>query len=63
MDVDEIEQRLVGTAVFTTCGAQIDWIGRLSDHDGRLDGTYCSRAKAATVREKLRANDSQYRDL
>lgn len=61
-DFNSIESRLISTKVFLNAHG-VDLITRLSSQDGKLDGSYCSRAKDATVRLNLRFNDKRYLDL
>ena len=60
-DFDAIEQALMSTAVFKTCGHSIALIQRLSSRDLPLDGTYCSRSRAAAIKNHFRFNDKRYK--
>ena len=61
-DLDAVEKEMLQTDVFTSCG-QIDLIGRLSDNDGRLTGSYCSEARKQTIQNELAFNDARYLEI
>ena len=57
--LDEVEQRLLATAVFRKCSL-VDALGKLSNFDPVLTGRYCTQAKLATMQYKLKHNDPRY---
>jgi len=62
-DMDAIERKMMSTEVYKTCGHNVELIRKLSTMDGPLDGTYCSRALAATKSMDLIFNDKRYENL
>ena len=63
-DLDVLEQSLMDTEVYNIGKVgNIELLHALSTKDGSLDGSYCSRAEAATVKYNLKFNDAQYKHL
>ena len=60
-DMDEIEQELVATQVYNTCGSSIELIRKLSDSDLPFDGGYCSRSLKAAITHRFAFNDKSYK--
>ena len=51
-DLDDIEQKLMASRVFKTCGENIKYTQRMSQMDAVVDGSYCSRSVKATAERK-----------
>ena len=63
-DLDVLEQSLMDTEVYNIGKVgKMELLHALSTKDGSFDGSYCSRAEAATVKYNLKFNDAQYKHL
>eukprot|EP00729_Bicosta_minor_P015504 gene15504-32885_t len=61
-NIAEVEQALLATKIFKTCGYQIKLMHELSNRDGELDGTYCTRSTAAAIKHGFIFNDHRYKN-
>ena len=61
-DLSSIEKQLMRTEVYRNATG-VEHLMRLSSRDQVFDGSYCDRAKNATIRSKLAFNDRRYADV
>ena len=62
LDLSSAEKQLMQTDVYTNASG-VDMLKRLSTADQMFDGSYCDRAKEATIRLRLKFNDKRYLDI
>ena len=61
-DLSSLEKQLMRTEVYRNANGT-DMLKRLSTADQFFDGSYCDRAKKATIRLKLVLNDYRYLEI
>ena len=62
LDLSSVEKQLMQTDVYKKASG-VDMVKRLSTADQMFDGSYCDRAKEATIRLRLKFNDKRYLDI
>ena len=62
VDLSRVEKQLMQTEVYKKASG-VDMLKRLSTVDQMYDGSYCDRAKEATIRLRLKFNDKRYLDV
>ena len=62
LDLSSVEKQLMQTEVYKKASG-VGMLKRLSTADQMFDGSYCDRAKEATIRLGLKFNDKRYLDV
>ena len=62
LDLSSVEKQLMQTDVYKKASG-VDMVKRLSTADQMFDGSYCDRAKEATISLRLKFNDKRYLDV
>ena len=62
LDLRSVEKQLMRTEVYKKASG-VEMLKRLSTADQMFDGSYCDRAKEATIRLRMKFNDKRYLDV